>query len=747
MYAAVSILIICMLNSNNNIIVHIGTKIHPRPQVTIYLVEETDLDYLCSICEQPLVEPFVTESCGHLLCSYCLDQLLRMNKTECPLCRKPDALKSADVFEYYQRKVNSLLVRCQNHEEGCKWKGELRCLFDHLDPNKKECKIACILDCDTYIHKSEMKEHVKYHCHKRPTTCEFCGYHNTYDVVVEHYPLCLRFPIHCPHKCTEKRFERCQLQQHLSKCPSQLVECPFSSTGCSVYLPRKEIAAHLLQQHNQVLSEHAIDQAVAITPPPATASPQYLYNLPPVVFTMTDFLEKKQANEVWTSPPYYTHTGGYKFCLKVYANGYGSGKDTHVSVFVCLMRGEYDHMLQWPFEGVTTIELCNWREGKNSISEAFYFNKVTHEDDTFASHEICKETIGNCTAILTFIPQTDLTNDTKYLNHSDCLRFKVSDAVLFNIPPSQDSHASAFEFTVTKFSKYMFNSPYTSLPFFTHPQGYKLCLKVYANGESVKRSGCVSIFATLMRGEHDKLLEWPFTGDIMIELLNWKKDERHYKKTLSIDANDGYHRVTMSDYGKSRGFDFISHSSLRSDDDNVEYLQENCMRLRVNVAIYSISLLQSKPSWQNSFSTSDSSKEFTYAEFSKRKRYNNRYFSPPFYTHSQGYKLCLQVYANGVYSGDGTHVSIYATIMSGANDDNLQWPFTGNVIIELLNWIRDSDHYEKKIKDCVFSQVIEGSYGDAFGCQKFIDHTSLYHPSQNIKYLKNDCLRLRVHLT
>ena len=76
------------------------------------------------------------------------------------------------------------------------------------------------------------------------------------------------------------------------------------------------MAAHTLQQHNQV-PKQIFNQAVAITPP-NTASPQYLYNLPPVVFTITDFLEKKQANKVWTSPPYNTHTRGYKFCLKVY---------------------------------------------------------------------------------------------------------------------------------------------------------------------------------------------------------------------------------------------------------------------------------------------------------------------------------------------------------------------------------------------------------------------------------------------
>ena len=28
-------------------------------------------------------------------------------------------------------------------------------------------------------------------------------------------------------------------------------------------------------------------------------------------------------------------------------------------------------------------------------------------------------------------------------------------------------------------------------------------------------------------------------------------------------------------------------------------------------------------------------------------------------------------------------------IMKGQHDDRLQWPFTGTIIIELLNWLQD----------------------------------------------------------
>ena len=43
-------------------------------------------------------------------------------------------------------------------------------------------------------------------------------------------------------------------------------------------------------------------------------------------------------------------------CLSIDANGWGNGKDTHVGVVVCMMKGEFDSHLQWPFKGEITVE-------------------------------------------------------------------------------------------------------------------------------------------------------------------------------------------------------------------------------------------------------------------------------------------------------------------------------------------------------------------------------------------------------
>ena len=36
-------------------------------------------------------------------------------------------------------------------------------------------------------------------------------------------------------------------------------------------------------------------------------------------------------------------------CTRLYLNGDGMGKGTHVSLFFVVMRGAYDALLKWPF--------------------------------------------------------------------------------------------------------------------------------------------------------------------------------------------------------------------------------------------------------------------------------------------------------------------------------------------------------------------------------------------------------------
>lgn len=43
-------------------------------------------------------------------------------------------------------------------------------------------------------------------------------------------------------------------------------------------------------------------------------------------------------------------------CLRLYLAGDGAGKGSHLSLFLVLMRGDYDAILDWPFTRKVLLE-------------------------------------------------------------------------------------------------------------------------------------------------------------------------------------------------------------------------------------------------------------------------------------------------------------------------------------------------------------------------------------------------------
>ena len=111
-------------------------------------------------------------------------------------------------------------------------------------------------------------------------------------------------------------------------------------------------------------------------------------------------------------------------CLRVDADGNGAGKHTHVSVFTCLMCGEFDFQLKWPFRGTVTIQLVNQLEDKQHYEECYSYDLAPEE---CAAQVTDKERCDGWGKHL-FIPHTELgldrTKNRRYLK-ADCLVFRV----------------------------------------------------------------------------------------------------------------------------------------------------------------------------------------------------------------------------------------------------------------------------------------------------------------------------------
>lgn len=72
------------------------------------------------------------------------------------------------------------------------------------------------------------------------------------------------------------------------------------------------------------------------------------------------------------SSAFYSSIHGYKLCIRVNLNGVDSAKGTHLSLFIHFMQGEYDDILDWPFNGriiLTVIDQNPICELRNHVTE------------------------------------------------------------------------------------------------------------------------------------------------------------------------------------------------------------------------------------------------------------------------------------------------------------------------------------------------------------------------------------------
>ena len=152
-------------------------------------------------------------------------------------------------------------------------------------------------------------------------------------------------------------------------------------------------------------------------------------------------------------------------------------------------------------------------------------------------------------------------------------------------------HPVNFCFTVDKFKYQMENEvEWVSKPFYTHPQGYKMCVEVFING--LDSNKYVSLYTCIMKGENDNQLSWPFYGKLTVQLLNQKSDDHHHVYTIHYDKSIPQHyceRVLIGERNRGWGnHRFISHSKISRDDSIVQYVKDDCIKFRISyVLLYS----------------------------------------------------------------------------------------------------------------------------------------------------------------
>ena len=169
------------------------------------------------------------------------------------------------------------------------------------------------------------------------------------------------------------------------------------------------------------------------------------------------------------------------------------------------------------------------------------------------------------------------------------------------------------------------------------------------------------------------------------------------------------------------------------------------------VVIYSFPSVVKRPTWYDS--EDNILCGFTLPQFGKHKKYNRTYYSNPFFfPNEHGYKFRCKVSANGDGKGRNHSVSCFLQLMRGQNDDDLTWPFRGQILIEILNWLENKHHVQRVLtfddgdSDQICGRVLEGNVASSsLGYERIVSHDDLpCNHSKGTQYIREDCVYWRI---
>ncbi|KAM9256882.1 TNF receptor-associated factor 2 isoform 2-T7 [Cariama cristata] len=365
-----------------------------------------EVKYLCSDCKNILRRPFQAQ-CGHRYCSYCLKKIISAGPQKCASCIQEgiyeegiSILETSSAFpdNAARREVESLPAVCIN--SGCTWKGTIK----------------------------EYEAHDEV-CPEFPLTCEGCGkkiprekveneklLEHESKCLTEHLYMLLSFvlslkagsgdlkplptlsssqnnsPLLAANSlCSESELsrslellERCEALERKTVTFENIV-CVLNREVERVSLTAEAYSRqHRLDQEKiETLSNKVrqLERSIGLKDLAMAEMEEKIRNMEAstydgvFIWKITEFARKRQEaitgrSPAIFSPAFYTSKYGYKMCLRVYLNGDGTGRGTHLSLFFVVMKGPNDALLRWPFNQKVTLMLLD-QNNREHIIDAF----------------------------------------------------------------------------------------------------------------------------------------------------------------------------------------------------------------------------------------------------------------------------------------------------------------------------------------------------------------------------------------
>ncbi|NWW53316.1 TRAF1 factor, partial [Pedionomus torquatus] len=517
--------------------------------------------YLCSNCNNILKKALQT-LCGHRYCSACLSWIVRTNKNAiCQKCKEEDPSTSSEGSLLAEerafgdaainKEISELKVQCVT--PGCSWSGIMRNFEEH----QSLCEYAlipCHTGCGHMVMRKKLADHLENGCVNNVTMCQKCKRSfssSEYQLLVgkQNNPFQLGFDYFLSF------FFFFFPQQNHSTPLTNKDGCRFSEVGCSFTGSKEKIKEHektAVGAHMLLLLQHIKQLKASVCAAAKSANgfiPRSELNMNGAGKTISDLqipggLEINGDLEVDCFP--------------------GSSVSEDESVLQQLVKEKVISELENKLHVFENIVAVLNKEVETSNLEIMAFRRQSELDQNIIRGlELKIAELHRC------------------LTQKDAGLSSLHKTLLFS---EQASYDGVFLWKITDVGRKLQDSvtgrtvSLYSPAFYTAKYGYKVCLRVYLNGDGSGKGTHVSLFFVVMKGDYDALLPWPFRNKVTFMLLD-QNNREHIIDAFRPDLTSASFQRPVNDMNIASGCPmFLPLSKLQSP--KYAYVKEDTLFLK-----------------------------------------------------------------------------------------------------------------------------------------------------------------------
>uniref|UniRef100_G3TID9 TNF receptor-associated factor n=1 Tax=Loxodonta africana TaxID=9785 RepID=G3TID9_LOXAF len=514
-------------------------------------VKTVEDKYKCEKCRLVLCNPRQTE-CGHRFCETCMAALLSSASPKCTACQESIVKDKVFKDNCCKREILALQIYCRNESRGCAEQLTLGLLLVHLKNDCQFEELPCVrADCKEKVLRKDLCDHVEKACKYREATCNHCKSQVPMITLQKHEDTeCPCVVVSCPHKCSVQTLLRSELSAHLSECVNAPSTCSFKRYGCVFQGTNQQIKAHEASsavQHVNLLKEwsNSLEKKVSLLQNESVEKNKSIQSLHNQICSFEIEIER-QKEMLRNNESKILHlqkvSFSFTFGMAVGLQHLTGGERSWLSV-----------AQKAPIEGLHLLD--SWGVD-STVSQAFrdpglLESQLSRHDQMLSVHDI-------------------------RLADMD-LRFQVLETASYNgvlVWKIRDYRRRKQEAVMGKtLSLY-------SQPFYTGYFGYKMCARVYLNGDGMGKGTHLSLFFVIMRGEYDALLPWPFKQKVTLMLMDQGSSRRHLGDAFKPDPNSSSFKKPTGEMNIASGCPvFVAQTVL----ENGTYIKDDTIFIKVIV--------------------------------------------------------------------------------------------------------------------------------------------------------------------